>query len=272
MSRPISIIIDLDAIRQNFDYAHSIGNKSAGCNSQTMAVIKADAYGHGAVATARALANKTTLLAVSSIEEAVLLRQNHIRSPILLLEGCFCKTELSVVDDLGLQIVIHNQEQINDLLAAELSKPISVWLKVDSGMHRLGVPLIDSLNVYQRLSNSQNVSSIVLMTHFATSDIPDHPLVSQQLGNFKTAASAISQSKAPIANSLANSAALMAIPESHGTWNRPGIMLYGISPFDQQNTLALPLIPAMQFCSKVIAIRKVSTGATLVLRSQAPRY
>lgn len=260
MSRPISITIDLDAIRQNFDYAHSIGNKPAGCNSQTMAVIKADAYGHGAVATARALANKTTLLAVSSIEEAVLLRQNHIRSPILLLEGCFCKSELSVVDDLGLQIVIHNQEQINDLLAAELSKPINVWLKVDSGMHRLGVPLIDSLNVYQRLSNSQNVSSIVLMTHFATSDIPDHPLVSQQLGNFKAAASEISQSKAPIANSLANSAALMAIPESHGTWNRPGIMLYGISPFDQQNTLALPLIPAMQFCSKVIAIRKVSTG------------
>ncbi|WP_166422783.1 alanine racemase [Paraglaciecola sp. 20A4] len=260
MSRPISITIDLDAIRQNFDYAHTVGNTASGNNSQTLAVIKADAYGHGAVATARALANKANLLAVSSIEEAVILRQNHIRSPILLLEGCFCASELSVVDDLGLQIVIHSQEQIHDLLSAELSKPINVWLKLDSGMHRLGVPLTDSLGVYQTLSNNQNVSSIVLMTHFATSDIPDHPLGIQQLDNFKIAVAAISQSKVRIPTSLANSAAIMAIPDSHGTWNRPGIMLYGISPFDQQNTLALPLVPAMQFCSKVIAIRNVNAG------------
>ncbi|MEH6712922.1 MAG: alanine racemase [Paraglaciecola polaris] len=258
MSRPISITIDLDAIRHNFDYAQSLAK-----SSHTMAVIKADAYGHGAVATARALGDKAKLLAVSSIEEAVILRQNHIKTPILLLEGCFCSSELGVVDDLNLQIVLHNQQQIQDLLNASLSAPIDVWLKVDTGMHRLGLTAHDSAQAYQQLLTSQNVRSIMWMTHFATSDQPDAPFLEGQLEHFRTAMALVSNNVSDLSFSMANSAALMATPASHGAWNRPGIMLYGISPFSQPNTLAEPLIPAMQFSSKVIALRSLAVGESV---------
>ena len=189
MPRPISITVDLNAIRHNFNYAQSLGAKPKNGDSldnvsQTMAVIKADAYGHGAVATARALDGKATLLAVSSIEEAVSLRQNHIKTPILLLEGCFCSSELSVLDDLNLQVVLHNQHQIEELLNTSLDEPADVWLKIDTGMHRLGISAADANHTYQTLANSKNVRSIVLMTHFAMSDQPNHTFFKRQHEDF----------------------------------------------------------------------------------------
>ncbi|QHJ12104.1 Alanine racemase, biosynthetic [Paraglaciecola mesophila] len=268
MPRPISITVDLNAIRHNFDYAQSLGAKPKNGNSldnvsQAMAVIKADAYGHGAVATARALDGKAALLAVSSIEEAVSLRQHHIKTPILLLEGCFCSSELSVLDDLNLQVVLHNQQQIEELLNASLAEPADVWLKIDTGMHRLGISMANASHTYQTLANSKNVRSVVLMTHFAMSDQPNHTLFKRQLDNFHNLVKALSTSGKLVANSAANSAAVMAAPESHGTWNRPGIMLYGISPFEHENTLSVPLIPAMQFHSKIIALRQVNAGESV---------
>jgi alanine racemase len=228
-----------------------------------MAVIKADAYGHGAVATARALDGKAALLAVSSIEEAVSLRQHHIKTPILLLGGCFCSSELSVLDDLNLQVVLHNQQQIEELLNTSLDEPADVWLKIDTGMHRLGISVADANHTYQTLANSKNVRSIVLMTHFAMSDQPNHTFFKHQHEDFHNLVKALSTTDQLIPNSAANSAAVMAAPESHGTWNRPGIMLYGISPFDHENTLSAPLIPAMQFHSKIIALRQVNAGESV---------
>lgn len=268
MPRPISITVDLDAIRHNFDYACSLGVHSKESSalenaSQTMAVIKADAYGHGAVATARALDGKATLLAVSSIEEAVSLRQNHIKTPILLLEGCFCPSELSVIDDLKLQVVLHNVQQIEELINTALPEPADVWLKIDSGMHRLGIPMADASRVYQTLVSSENVRSIVVMTHFAMSDQPSHPLFKRQHDEFKNLVKALSGNGEMTLNSSANSAAIMASPQTHGTWNRPGIMLYGISPFSQANAFSAPLIPAMQFSAKIIAIRQIAAGESV---------
>ena len=268
MPRPISITVDLNAIRHNFNYAQSLGAKPKNGDSldnvsQTMAVIKADAYGHGAVATARALDGKATLLAVSSIEEAVSLRQNHIKTPILLLEGCFCSSELSVLDDLNLQVVLHNQHQIEELLNTSLDEPADVWLKIDTGMHRLGISAADANHTYQTLANSKNVRSIVLMTHFAMSDQPNHTFFKRQHEDFHNLVKALSTTDQLIPNSAANSAAVMSAPESHGTWNRPGIMLYGISPFDHENTFSAPLIPAMQFHSKIIALRQVNAGESV---------
>jgi alanine racemase len=268
MPRPILITVDLNAIRHNFDYAKSLGAKPKKGNfldnvSQTMAVIKADAYGHGAVAAARALEGKAELLAVSSIEEAVSLRQNHIKTPILLLEGCFCSSELSVLKDLNLQVVLHNQQQIEELLNTSLAEPADVWLKIDSGMHRLGITVADANQTYQTLANSKNVRSIVVMTHFAMSDQPNHTFFKRQQDDFYNVIKDLSTNDALVPSSAANSAAVMASPESHGTWNRPGIMLYGISPFDHENTFATPLIPAMQFHSKIIALRQVNTGESV---------
>ncbi|ABG42524.1 alanine racemase [Paraglaciecola sp. T6c] len=268
MPRPISITVDLDAIRQNFAYANALGVNALESSindrqSNTLAVIKADAYGHGAVATARALNGQAALLAVSSIEEAVSLRQHHIKTPILLLEGCFCPSELSVVNELNLQIVIHNQKQIEDLLAQVLTKPIKVWLKVDTGMHRLGIPVSDALKAYTQLASSKNVCSVMLMTHFATSDHPDHPLLLSQIQSIQKLAEKVSAEPSYAGCSLANSAALLATPKSISTWNRPGIMLYGISPFNQSDINVLPLIPAMTFSSKVIALRRVATGESV---------
>jgi alanine racemase len=259
MSRPAKIIIDLAAIKANCRLAQSIAP-----HSKTVAVIKADAYGHGAVEVAKAVESQVDMFTVSCLEEAMILRQNDLKKPILLLEGCFDKTELKVAMDNQCELVVHSSAQLEQLLSVTLEIPVKVWLKIDTGMHRLGILPQQVESIYAELVASPNVKSIVLMTHFAHADDTDGAHTAVQISRFKNCIQPIlTNTSQQVELSMANSAALLSWDQTRVDWNRPGIMLYGLSPFTGPMDSAKQLIPAMNFESQVIALREILTGESV---------
>lgn len=250
LSRPAQVIIDLDHLRHNF----ALAQRHAG-GARVMAMVKANAYGHGAAAVARAL-SAAHAFGVACLEEALVLRGAGITQPILLTAGFFSADELPEIARHDLQIVIHSERQVADLRAARLSRPLVVWLKIDSGMHRLGIAPATVAATHGRLLASANVAEVRLMTHFACADTPGHELNRCQLEAFVSAARGL-----PGARSLANSAALVALPESRADWVRPGILLYGVNPFDEHHPIAGELRSVLTLSSRVIAIQTLATGA-----------
>jgi alanine racemase len=259
MSRPAKIIIDLAAIQANCHLAQSLAP-----HSKTVAVVKADAYGHGAVEVAKALELQVQMFAVSCLEEALILREKGLGKPILLLEGCFDKTELKIAADNQCELVVHNSLQLEQLLDTKFETPIIIWLKIDTGMHRLGVSLQQFASMYARLSASENVKSIVLMTHFAHADDVGGAYTMMQISRFeKCIQPIVADACKKVELSMANSAALLAWQQTREDWNRPGIMLYGLSPFAESIDQAKQLIPAMNFESQVIELRDISAGESV---------
>jgi alanine racemase len=179
MSRPTKVQIRLDAFRHNYLTAKALWPGKA------MAVIKANAYGHGAVHCARALSQEADGFAVSSLEEAMQLRDAGVRQPILLLEGFFEVDELKCIAEQDLWLVLHAQWQVDALLAASLPCALQVWLKMDSGMHRLGLSPKDYQFAYLQLSGHKNVASIVPITHLANADNLDSDHSIQQAALFQ---------------------------------------------------------------------------------------
>jgi len=184
--RPARALIDLDALRHNYRLAREMSGARA------LAVVKADAYGHGAVRCAQALEGEADGFAVACIEEALVLREAGVRAPILLLEGFFEADELTLIDQHDLWCVAHAQWQIEAIEQAQLSKPLTVWLKLDSGMHRVGLHPADYQAAYRRLLASGKVSKIVLMSHFARADEPECERTSEQLAVFLQAREGLS--------------------------------------------------------------------------------
>jgi alanine racemase len=259
MSRPAKIIIDLAAIQANCRLAQSIAP-----HSKTVAVVKADAYGHGAVEVTKALASQVEMFTVSCLEEALVLRENNVRKPILLLEGCFDKAELNVAADKQFELVVHSRLQLEQLINATFETPINIWLKIDTGMHRLGILPQEVESIYAKLVASANVNNIVLVTHFSQADDVDGAYTAKQISRFENCIEAIvTHTKQKVELSMANSAALLAWPQTRVDWNRPGIMLYGLSPFGEPIDAAEGLIPAMEFESQVISLRNVSVGESV---------
>ncbi|MDT0500715.1 MULTISPECIES: alanine racemase [unclassified Halomonas] len=251
MARPLIAEIDLDALRHNYRLACECSPRS-----RSVAVIKADAYGHGAVACARALEGIAPAFAVACIEEAVRLREAGITVPIVLLEGIFSVDEMIQVDELGLWIAVHSDWQIDALLGQRLSRPVPVWLKVDSGMHRLGFSPERAQAAWQRLAAApEQACDLHLMSHFATADLIDVGYFRRQLAQLEALAERLG---APLC--LANSPATLAHPEAHGAWNRPGVMLYGSDPLEQPNALTSRLAPVMTLRSAIIAVRELPAG------------
>jgi alanine racemase len=248
MSRPAKVEINLDAFRQNYRIAKQQHGGKA------LAVIKANAYGHGAIPCAHAIANEADGYAVACIEEALQLRQAGISHPILLLEGFFEAAELAEIVAYDFWIVVHAMWQVEILLASKLTKPVQIWLKMDSGMHRVGLSADEYSDVYAKLNQHQNVSKIVCMSHFANADNINSEHTLEQLALFKNIAPSAQEF------SLANSAAILAWPQTHGNWARPGIMLYGADPLMNPDT---PLRTVMQFSSKIIAIRHIKAGQSI---------
>ena len=250
MARAATATINLDALRHNYRVA-----KSVAPTENAIAVIKANGYGHNAVKVAEALAHEADAFAVACIEEAVELRQAGITNPILLLEGFFEPDELKLIDELNLWCTVHSQAQIQAITTYKASRPLNLWLKLDSGMHRLGIAPEAFHTAYQQLIRLPHVNEVVLMTHLSSADNLNSPTTQAQIDTFETATNGIN---API--SLANSAGLLAHPASLSNWQRPGIMLYGASPFNQPQTLANKLQPVMTLTSEVIAVRNVNPG------------
>lgn len=247
--RPARALIDLQALRHNYQLARELSG------ARTLAVVKADAYGHGAVRCAQALEDQADGFAVACIEEALALREAGIRAPILLLEGFFEADELALIDQHDLWCVVHSQWQIEAVEQAQLSKPLTVWLKLDSGMHRVGLHPSDYQQAYRRLLASGKVSKIVLMSHFARADELECERTAEQLAIFQQAGAGLSAEV-----SLRNSPALLGWPQVPSDWVRPGIMLYGATPFEQAQELAARLRPVMTLESKVISVRELPAG------------
>jgi alanine racemase len=248
--RPAIAHIRLDAFRHNYRVAKKLHGGKA------LAVIKANAYGHGAVQCAQAIANEADGFAVACVEEALQLRQAGIKNPILLLEGFFEAAELPEIVANDLWIVVHAQWQVEILLEAKLAKPLRIWLKMDSGMHRVGLDLSTYEAAYMRLAGHANIAKIVLMSHFANADNLKSEHTKQQIALFQNTVQSLGVQEM----SLSNSAAILGWPQAYKNWSRPGIMLYGADPLYDAKT---PLRAVMQLTSQIISIRKIAKGESI---------
>ena len=228
-----------------------------------MAVVKADAYSHGATACATALADIASGFAVACIEEALELRVAGIKQPILLLEGFFESAELSKIDQYRLDVVIHHQYQVDALVAYPLDHPVRVWLKMDSGMGRVGFIPEEYRYAWKQLNNLPWVRDIVLMSHFACADETDNEHAQQQLATFNAYTNDL-----PGQRSLCNSAAMVALPQARSDWNRPGLLLYGVSPFSQPHDIVQMVQPVMELSSAIISMKTIPAGNTVGYGSQ----
>ncbi|MCD5992123.1 alanine racemase [Pseudomonas sp. CDFA 602] len=247
--RPARALIDLQALRHNFQLAR----ESTG--AKALAVIKADAYGHGAVRVAQALEAQTDGFAVACIEEALELRAAGINAPILLLEGFFEADELALIAEHDFWFVVHSMWQLEALEKAAMAKPVTVWLKLDTGMHRVGLHPQDYRIAYQRLLATGKVTKVVLMSHFARADELDSAASTEQVAVFNAARQGLNAE-----TSLKNSPAVLGWPNIASDWVRPGIMLYGATPFDQSQPLADRLQPVMTLESKIISVRELGVN------------
>jgi alanine racemase len=247
--RPARALIDLQALRHNYQLAREVTGAKA------LAVIKADAYGHGAVRCAQALQEQADGFAVACIEEALQLREAGIGGPILLLEGFFEADELALIEQQDLWCVVHSLWQLELIERSVVRKPLTVWLKLDSGMHRVGLHPADYQAAYRRLLASGKVAKIVLMSHFARADELDCPRSTEQLAVFEQARQGLVAEV-----SLRNSPAVLGWPQVPSDWVRPGIMLYGASPFEEAQVVAAQLQPVMTLESKIISVRELPVG------------
>ncbi len=254
MARPAKAIVNLEAVRHNYRLAASLCAPGL-----ALAVVKANAYGHGAVAVAKTLEPLAPALGVACIEEAQELRAAGIVAPILLLEGIFTADEVAIAADQQFWLMLENDQQLSAVENAELIQPVKVWLKVDTGMHRLGLQVEQLKNSYARMQACQHVDSdIVIATHFACGDELDNDCSARQIACLKQAAEGLN---APL--SLANSPGILGWPDARAEWNRPGFMLYGNTPFDVPQEQAEKLKPVMTLQSAVISVRDITAGESV---------
>lgn len=245
--------INLTALQHNFSRVRKIAPQS-----KMLAVLKANAYGHGLVPIAEQLKDADAF-GVARIEEALALRTGGIVKPIVLLEGFLHADALPILVANNIQTVVHIAHQIELILSTKLDAPLNVWLKVDTGMHRLGVSPAFFEEAYHRLSQSENVHQPMrLMTHFACADESDNDKTQQQIALFEQLTSDHIGEK-----TMANSAAVIAWPSARADWVRPGLMLYGASPINELSAAELLLLPVMTLKSSLIAIRPVKKGESV---------
>jgi alanine racemase len=249
LTRPIRATLDLSALRGNF----AVARQHAG-EARLWAVIKANAYGHGLMSTAEALDDLADGYALLDLDDAVALREAGYRQPILLLEGFFEADELPLLAEYGLTPVVHTLEQIEMLTGAALPARLPVYLKINTGMNRLGLSLESFHAALTALETLPSVASVTLMTHFADADLERG--IGWQMARFVESVQGCGH---PV--SLANSAALLRFPEVRRGWARPGIMLYGSSPFPQDESAEqLGLRPVMTLSSELIAVHDLQKG------------
>lgn len=254
MYRPTTAFINLQAIKNNYRLAQSLSG-----SGQCLAVIKDDAYGHGAVEVAAALQALAPAYAVAYIEEAQQLRLANIKQPVLIFSGVFDQDELQVAAEQNYWIVVHTEEQIAVVVNSVISQPVKVWLKMDSGMHRLGIDPKNIESAYMQLQKSPNVQDeIVIATHLSSADDLESGSTQQQLQTFN---SAVANLSAPL--SIANSAGLLAWESARAQWNRPGYLLYGNSPFSVPHPEADRLQVAMTLKSRVVGLHDISAGESV---------
>ncbi|TFH12535.1 MAG: alanine racemase [Nitrosomonadales bacterium] len=250
MSRPIHALIDLSALEHNLTVVRRYAPRS-----RVMAVIKADAYGHGLLRAAEAFKSADGF-AILELDAAIRLREAGYRQTILLIEGFFSTSELALFEHYRFCTVIHHSEQLEMLSTCKRPRGLDVFLKLNTGMNRLGFTPEQFPAAIESLKSNSAVGKITLMTHFACADEPKGGKgVSEQLQCFNAVTAGWN-----LPRSLANSAAILRHPETHADWVRPGIMLYGASPFSGTAAGELDLCPAMTVSSRIIAVQNLHSG------------
>ena len=253
MTRPIRAEISASALRHNYFFAKRLAPQS-----QVFAVVKANGYGHGLECVARAL-HDADAFATLELDSAITLRKMGIEQPILMLEGLFARDEIPVYCQHQLMMTVHSDVQMDMLSQQRPTIPLDVFLKMNSGMNRLGFPADRypaEVHKAEAMQQKGIVGDLVLMTHFAGADGPDG--VSDALKCFVDAVYAANGSL--FQRSVANSAATLRYPETHFQWVRPGIMLYGSSPFANQSATELGLNPVMTLRSEIIGVQTLERG------------
>lgn len=222
-----------------------------------MAVVKANAYGHGLKTLARWLDDAgVNGFGMARLEEALCLREEGIGARMLLLEGVFSSEDFELAASHQLEVAVHDIEQVRLLEQAQLSQPIKVWMKLDTGMHRLGIQPEEFESVYQRLSQVSHLKGdINFMTHFSVADEAENPHTARQIALFNQLTKDL-----PGERTLANSAGALVWPAAHGQWVRTGLALYGASPMIAGRNQDFELKPVMTMRSTVLAIRSLKSG------------
>lgn len=243
--------LDLDALRHNLAQVRTLAPRR-----RVIAVVKANGYGHGAARLLPALTGADAL-GVACIEEALALREAGATLPILLMEGVFEAAELPLCEQHGFWIVVHEPGQVAMLEQHRPQRPLSVWLKADTGMHRLGFAPEQIRAIWQRLRDCPAVDpAIRLMSHLGSADDPSDPTTLDQLTTWEQAFAGL-----PGERSFANSAGVLAWPDTHQDWVRPGILLYGVNPLLGQTGHGAGLRPVMTLSTQLIAVKHYPRGA-----------
>lgn len=251
MPRPIIAKIYPKAIAHNIEIAR------AASHAKVWATIKANAYGHGIERIYSGLAGADGL-AMLDFDEARRVRELGWQKPVLMLEGCFSPDDYRSAQGLNLTVVVHHMAQIDWLIAANLHKTIDIYLKMNTGMNRVGFRPDQYIGAYERLRALPNVGEITLMTHFANADLTDGVVTPLTIFNETTAG--LIQSTPELPRSCSNSAAILRHQTAHFDWVRPGIMTYGGTPFADQTAAECNLQAAMSLESEVIAVQQIQAG------------
>jgi alanine racemase len=246
----VSVTIDSGALRHNLEVVRRLAPKS-----RVMAVIKANAYGHGLIAVARAL-DAADAFAVARVDEGLALREAGIKTPIVLLEGVLDAEQLKAAAAADFELVVHTLEQVELLLAAPDGVRFKVWLKLDSGMNRLGFKGEAFRSAHAALNRAPALKApLNLITHLASADMPELPSTAEQLMVFAAATRSLAGER-----SVESSAALLGFPDSQADWVRPGLLLYGVSPFRGSTGADHGLRPVMTLRSRIIAVKDLVVG------------
>ena len=251
--RQATVYIDSQALQYNLNRV-----KQLAPTAKIVSMVKSNAYGHG-VKDCLAALSATDAFGVACLQEALEIRELGYTQPITLIEGVFSEDEMAIVIDQNIELVVHHQQQVDWLLAhqaAYSAKNLKVWVKLNSGMNRLGFKIDAIKDVIHTLKDAG--FTCVLAMHFANADV-DHPMNDEQIRQFLE----VKNDCAPILASCCNSAAIYKYPELHFDYVRPGIMLYGATPFADRDIHALDLQPVMRFTAEVIALNTIQAGESV---------
>ncbi len=252
--RQATVYIDSEALQYNLNRV-----KQLAPTAKIVSMVKANAYGHGVKDCLAALAN-TDAFGVACLEEALEIRELGYQQPITLIEGIFSAEEMQIVIDQNIEIVVHHQQQLDWLRAqkdAYIAKNLKIWVKLNSGMNRLGFKVDEIIDVIHQLK--ADGFNCVLAMHFANADADNHPLNEQQKQQFLH----VKEACAPILASCCNSAAIFKWPELNFDFVRPGIMLYGASPFADKTVEDLDIQPVMTFTAEIIALNTIQASESV---------
>ncbi len=246
------------AVLSSEDLAHNISViKEKASKSKIMAMLKANAYGHGIRSTAIRIDHLVDFIGVARIDEGLALRKVGIKSPICIMQGVYNQEDVMIASCNNFELIVHDWSQLS-IFNIDLPRKINIWLKVDTGIGRLGFKIDEITDVYQGLRSMDCIGVITLTSHFACADDIEHPLNQVQIERFAKLANDF-----PGPKSLCNSAGIFNFPQAHYDVVRPGIALYGISPLRDQIGVELGLKPVMTLFAKIMSVREIPTGTTI---------